>query len=388
MKLKKFLKIFYFVGLHVFAVIGLLFVGVFFAIRFKWTNVKGSVDEMSGVFQKESEQIKVLGVAGSGVDSINEIAKLSQARNEKIKLICELSELSYVAPNNVKKIMEQRKTELINDEVTKKMIFAIRTKLKNTEELDANIEKCVSGFEETPVSETEIGERVSYMSSVDIFEWVNLKEWEAVNQAITKDEVVIKKAADTAGIDPRLIVSNLMVEQLRTFFSARELYKQYFEPLKILSNSNKISLGVMAIKEETAINVEKHLKDKSSPYYLGEKYEHVLDYATNNVAAERYNRLTENSHYYSYLYAGLYLKQMMKQWKDAGFSIDQRPEIICTLYNVGFPQSKPNNEPKVGGSNIKINEVNYSFGRLGFEFYYSGEMTSQFPYLISFENQL
>ena len=194
--------------------------------------------------------------------------------------------------------------------------------------------------------------------------------------------MVLKRAAAMVDIDPRLVASNLMVEQLRLYFSIRELYKQYFEPLKILSNSNKISLGVMSIKEETAINTENHLKDKTSPYYLGEKYEHLLDYSTDDVAGERYNRLMDKTHYYSYLYAGIYLKQMMKQWNDAGFSIDGRPEIICTLYNVGFPQSKPNANPKMGGSSVKIGTETYSFGRLAFEFFYSGELMNQFPYLI------
>jgi len=71
---------------------------------------------------------------------------------------------------------------------------------------------------------------------------------------------------------------------------------------------------------------------------------------------------------------------MMEQWKKAGFNIDKRPEIICTLFNVGFPQSKPNGSPKVGGSKITIGETKYSFGRLGYEFFYSGELVEYFEY--------
>lgn len=368
--------------MHLFALAGFVFVGVFFAIRLKLTNVKGSVDQMSSVFQQEADQIKVLGVAVSGVDSINEITKLSATRNEKIKLICELSELGYVAPVNVKKIMEIRKTGVGGDRLTEKMIFAIKTKVGNTTDLDLNVKKCMTDFETVPISETEIGSRLEGLNSVDIFDWANYKEWSDAKIAISKDEMVLKRAASMVDLDPRLVASNLMVEQLRLYFSVRELYKQYFEPLKILSNSNKISLGVMSIKEETARMTEDHLKDKASPYYLGEKYEHLLDYQTSDISNERYNRLMDKTHYYSYLYAAVYLKQMMKQWSDAGFSIDQRPEIVCTLFNVGFPQSKPNATPKVGGSSIKIGEETYSFGRLAFEFFYSGELIGQFPYLI------
>lgn len=379
--MKNFFKIFYLVILHLFAIAGFVFVGVFFAIRFKWTNVSGSVDVMSNTFQEQADQVKTLGETNINMDSINEITKLSQTRSEKIKLMCELNELSYVTPINVKKIMEARKTGTGGDGLTKKMIFAVKTKMGNTSDLDISVKKCMESFDSSPISETEILSRMINVEGVDIFGWVNHKEWQDAKQAISKDEAVIKRAAAMVEMDPRLIVSDLMVEQLRLYFSIRELYKQYFEPLKILSNSNKISLGVMSIKEETAINVEKHLKDKSSPYYLGEKYEHLLDYESSDTSKIRYERLMDNTHYYSYLYAAIYLKQMMKQWSDAGFSIDDRPEIVCTLFNVGFPQSKPNATPKVGGSNIKIGTETYSFGRLGFEFFYSGELMGQFPYL-------
>jgi hypothetical protein len=172
-----------------------------------------------------------------------------------------------------------------------------------------------------------------------------------------------------------------MVEQLRLFYSQRELYKKYFEPLQILANSNKISLGVMAIKEETATAVEAHLKDPSSPYYLGPEFEHLLDYpADSDIATVRYQRLTSSNHYYNYLYGALYLKQMMTQWQKAGFDISHRPEIIGTLFNVGFPQSKPNANPQVGGSTVLIDQTNYTFGRLAYEFYYSGELDDIFPY--------
>ena len=380
--MKKFIKISYWTVIHLFAVVGFVFVGVFFAIRLKLTNVKGTVDGMSSSFQQEADQTKVLGVATSGIDSIDEITKLSETRSEKIKVICELNELSYVAPGNVKKIIEQRKAGVGGDVLTEKMVFAIKTKMGDTSTLDLNINKCVSDFEKKPISETEIDNRLQNTNSADIFNWINYKEWSDAKVAITKDELVLKKAAGMVDMDPRLIASNLMVEQLRLYFSVRELYKQYFEPLKVLSNSNKISLGVMAVKEETAKDVENHLKDKTSPYYLGEKYEHLLDYQSNDVAKIRYERLMDNTHYYSYLYAAIYLKQMMKQWSDSGFSIDDRPEIICTLYNVGFPQSKPNASPKIGGSTVKIGTETYSFGRLAFEFFYSGELSVQFPYLI------
>ena len=179
-----------------------------------------------------------------------------------------------------------------------------------------------------------------------------------------------------------MIVANMIVEQLRLFNSEREIFKKFFEPLKILCSANKISLGVMGIKEKTAIDIENHLKDPASVFYLGKEAENILDFSTSeNIVQERYNRLaSEKDHYYSYLYGGLYLKQIIKQWGKEGYDIKYRPEIIGTLFNVGFPQSKPNPDPKVGGSKIKIGEKEYSFGSLVYEFYYSGEILEEFPY--------
>jgi len=99
----------------------------------------------------------------------------------------------------------------------------------------------------------------------------------------------------------------------------------------------------MGTKRETAIQIEKNLKDSTSPYYLGSTYEHLLDFTTTNIEEERFIRMTDqHNHYGSYLYAGLYLHQIIKQWKNAGFPISNRVDILSTLYNIGFVGSKPN----------------------------------------------
>ena len=78
------------------------------------------------------------------------------------------------------------------------------------------------------------------------------------------------------------------------------------------------------------------------------------------------------------MYAAVFLKQVKVQWERAGYPIENRPEILATLFNVGFPQSKPKSNPKVGGSTIKIYEKPYTFGAIAFQFYYSGELFELF----------
>lgn len=380
-KLKKISRIVYFGVVYCFAIIGFMFTGVFFAIRWGLTDVSGKVDDLNDRFQYQAEENQV----SKMVDGINSNSDLLLDES-KIKTLCSLNELSYIAPKNVEKILTVKKQKE-SDKTIEGMIFAVETYQNNQNDYQKNVNDCINGFSNRDISEAEMENRVKNTSSQDIFPWVNGDKWQTIKESVTKDSEVIKMAAKKADIDPRLIVSDLIVEQLRVYYSARELYEKYFEPLKILSNMNKMSLGVMGIKEATAIEIENHLKDSRSPYYLGKDYEQILNYGNNQeIDKQRYNRLMDNSHYYSYLYAALYLKQMMNQWKNAGYDISNRPEIVGTLFNVGFPQSKPNANPKVGGSKVQIGEKQYTFGRLSYEFFYSGELIDQFPYLTNLKN--
>lgn len=211
-------------------------------------------------------------------------------------------------------------------------------------------------------------------------DWNKTYEWGIIKSALSKDVSVIQKAANDSGVPSRIIVSQLVVEQLRLFFSEREAFKKWFEPLKILGSQTQFSWGVMGMKEETAILVEEHLKDKTSPFYLGPEYENVLDFKTEDIKKERFTRMTDqHDHYYSYLYAGLFIKQIMTQWKNAGYDISGSPEIISTIYNLGFSKSIPNAEPKSGGAQIVIDGISHSFGSLGSAFYNSDELIKEFP---------
>ena len=203
----------------------------------------------------------------------------------------------------------------------------------------------------------------------------------SVDQATMWSTRVVDSVAQQTDVEGRLIVSCLVGEQIRLFNSDREAYKKWISPLKILSVESMFSFGVTGIKEHTAIQIEEHLKNPKSVYYLGEKYEHLLDFKTANPTQERISRLTDfHNHYYSYLYAAIFLKQVKMQWERAGFPIDHRPEILVTLFNVGYPQSVPKAHPKVGGSTIKIKDKAYTFGAVAYQFYYSGELYDLFPF--------
>lgn len=210
--------------------------------------------------------------------------------------------------------------------------------------------------------------------------WNKGEEWQTFETAVAKDTAVLKRVEGETGVPARLIVSMIAVEQLRLFFSEREVFKQVFAPLKILGSQTQFSWGVAGIKQETAIQIEEHLKNPASPYYLGKPFEHYLDFKTADIDQERFARITDSKdRYFAYLYAALYIKEFENGWKKSGTDISKRPEIIGTLYNIGFENSRPNPNPQVGGAEIEINGKIYSFGGLAGEFYWSNELTEFFP---------
>jgi hypothetical protein len=89
--------------------------------------------------------------------------------------------------------------------------------------------------------------------------WPLSPEWSIIEAAIRKDQPTITKAATDSGIPARLIIANLVAEQLRLFFTDREDYKKFLYPLKILGPQTQFSWGVMGMKEATAIQVENNL---------------------------------------------------------------------------------------------------------------------------------
>ena len=217
--------------------------------------------------------------------------------------------------------------------------------------------------------------------SPTVIPWMATTEWEMLKPSILKDSALLVEAGRLTGVEPRLIVACLVGEQIRLFNSNREIVKKYLGPVKMLSVQSQFSYGVNGIKEHTARLVEEHLKDPSSEFYMGKHYENLLDFTTDNHEMERYNRLVDyRNHLYSYIYTGCILHQTMLQWRRAGFDISNRPDILCTLFNVGFSQSHPHGAPRCGGSHIRVDGRLYTFGAIGFDFYYSGDMSDAFPY--------
>lgn len=214
-----------------------------------------------------------------------------------------------------------------------------------------------------------------------VCDWNQTPEWEVVKGGLQKDARIIARVSQETGVSGRMIAAVVLPEQTRFFTSNREVFKRYFEPLKILGSLSQFSLGVSGIKEETAQKIEQYANDPSSPFYPGDGMGELIKYPEGaNPSAELFNRLTDaKDHYYSLLYTALYIKEIQEQWKRAGFDISKNPEAVATLFNVGFQASHPNASPRAAGAVIETGGHTYTYGELGALFYNSNELTDIFP---------
>ncbi|MCU0679771.1 MAG: hypothetical protein MUF50_00490 [Planctomycetes bacterium] len=383
--------------------------GAFFAVRFNLTNTKGEIDKNNNFYQNYYNEMERQAGGLSQVDpekleskktwSEEELEKMKlteiseQLKNlsgvsqqlqewQKIKQIelCQIDALGSVYPVNAVNILNVFSNNY-QHRLIEEMLFTADLRLKNNPEFQNKLTACTDKDNNpdkedwlNKYKEEDLFNRYKNKKGSNLFSWSNDENWEVITKAVLKDKEVLELVAARVGIKPRLIVSVLIVEQLRLYHTQRELFEKFFKPLNILADANKMAWGVMAIKEKTALEIEKGLKDSNSSFYLGKENEKVLDFNTNDVSKERYDRLTSREHYYSYLYGALFLKQIINQWQLAGYDIGKRPEILATIFNLGPSKSKPKAEPLVGGSTISIGEENYTFGGLAHEFYYSGLM--------------
>jgi len=217
---------------------------------------------------------------------------------------------------------------------------------------------------------------------VTVCSWDATSEWDVVKSGLIKDSALIARVSKETGVEARMIVSVVVPEQLRFFTSNREVFKRWFEPMKILGTLTKFSLGVSGIKLETAIDVEKYAQDPSSVFYPGNDMRELIAYDQTIVDTQKelYDRLTnENDHYYSYLYTALFIREIKAQWSLAGYDVSKNPGVIVTLFNIGFEHSFPNANPLTGGAEITVGGTSYSYGELGSYFYFSNELRDVFP---------
>ena len=356
-KLTKGQKV-YQVVMHLFALTGLAISGAWLLYQLGISNNSGSVD-------KNNRYLAAYGLPAETRDSM---ALFLRAMDN----YADLAVLARMYPKNAQLIHEAG-YHCDGPDVQQRMMYAAGMYLR--EDSAGRYESAVK--EIAGVLEKYRFER----SACNVIPWMNDTNWELLKGAIVRDSAAIRRAAALTGVDARLIVGCTMGEQIRLFHTdkKREYLKHHLGPIALTVQS-QFSLGINGIKDFTAMKVEANLKDTASLFYMGPAYEHLLDFRTENPTEERLARLlNERDHLYSYIYTACILKQTMWQWKRSGFDISDRPDVLFTLFNLGFAASKPHADPKCGGSSITVNGRVYTFGVIGNDFFYSGELAKEFP---------
>lgn len=343
----------------IFAGIGMVFSGVFVAMQFGWLNVRGTNAERNQSL-RQSLVASAINTAG---------AEGSQASMNQAVTLCKIHSLANQAPETARNIYTVYQTKR-DSELVQQMLIVAQRRFLNTD-LPGQFASCANAIipNTSPLAQSA-------------FAWAESDEWTVIRSAFIRDQDIIRKAAADAGISPRLLLGGILGEQFRFFTNSRDTFKSYFEPLKILATLSKFSYGIAGLKPDTAKRIEENLKNPNSVFYLGKEMESVITYPEGaDEETTRFNRITDTKDtYYPYLYAGLFMRQVIEQWNRSGYDISNRPEVLSTLYNLGFNRSIPKADPSAGGAPITVNGVEYNFGQLGYEFYYSGELSQEFPY--------
>lgn len=360
---RKILKRIYYISIHVLAVFALFLIAVAVAVKFRWTNQSGSTDVNNRYFNGLSDKYGKAQTLGK--------KQIDLKRSELLQKIGLLARYSPVDAVKIYKAYQLSGDELI----ALRMFDAAALMLKKNKTFSEELSELMKRRKYDPRS---------------VFEWTNYKVWESFCGALRRDKKAIDSVARITGVESRLIVMCLVGEQVRMFNSGRERFKQYVYPLTRVMLPNNRGYGVTSILEHTALRIERNLIDKNSPFYPGDYFYRTLnvkdsfpEVVVDTIKAHRHKTIQRlikgGDHFYSYLYTAFLLRQYQAHWTKEGFDLSYRPEILGTLFNIGFHKSNPKKDPEAGGSSFTVGNKTYTFGGLCFEFYYSGELMEEFP---------
>jgi hypothetical protein len=360
-KKHKILKITYYVALHLLSAFAIVLIFTAVAVKFKWTNTRGNVDVNNRYFSKLASQY--------GKDLK---AKQQNFDNEENLLLQKIGLLAKYKPVDALKISNayQQSKDLF---IAQRMFDATALLLKDNRTFNK-----------------ELKNLKAKKDNKSLFEFSNYAVWKTFCDAVRKDKAAIDSASRITGVESRMIVMCLVGEQVRMFNASRERFKQYVYPFNNIILPRNRGYGVTSILEHTALRIERQLIDKNNKFYPGDYFYKCLNttdaapsLVVDSIKAHQHKTIQRlikgGDHFYSYLYTGFLIRQYQAHWQLEGFDLSYRPEIVGTLFNLGFEKSKPKKDPEVGGSSFKVGDNEYTFGGLCYEFYYSGEMMKDFP---------
>jgi len=150
---------------------------------------------------------------------------------------------------------------------------------------------------------------------------------------IVERKSMVLSASKLFDVNPKYLAAIIYTERTNNYDWTDEAFDEVIA--RVGQNS---SIGFSQVKIKTAYFIEKQLSDSTSKFYCGKKYERILEVSISPF--KLIEKLKSDS--LNILYAAGYLRLIQTFWSESGYSIDDKPEIIGSLYQLGLFHSDGN----------------------------------------------
>ncbi len=191
------------------------------------------------------------------------------------------------------------------------------------------------------------------------------EEPEKVLRLLIENKEIIKSTGILFNVPSRLIASIIYTERtLNVNWMENQL------DLLLAKSGYSSSIGLGQVKIHTAEWIEKKIHDEKSKYFLGVKHKTYISRSKNRD--EIIERLEEIKWNVKYITA--YIAMFCHRWKNEGYDISKKPEIVGTLYSLGPYKVLDGSERKP-----HKNPQSNNFGEETAKFFYSTIIRDIFP---------
>lgn len=158
-----------------------------------------------------------------------------------------------------------------------------------------------------------------------------------------EQSVNIEYASKTFDVDPVKLKAITYVERTNNYNWQDEYFDDY-----LAKKGQNSSIGFCQVKMKSAYWIECQLADSTSEFYPGNKYKNILP--VSQSPQEIIDKLKDDGT--NLLYAAAYMRIIQSYWESKGYPIDDRVEIIATIFSYGIfsretgEPLKPHNDPK------------------------------------------
>ena len=170
---------------------------------------------------------------------------------------------------------------------------------------------------------------------------------------ITEHKTLIESTAKYFEVNPKYLRAIIYVERTLNYN-----WEDDALDIPLAEGGFNSSIGFCQVKMKTAYWVEVQLNDSKSSYFPGKKYSRLLK--VSKSPEEIIKKLQSDS--LNIFYAAAYLRIMQSRWSKANCSIDDKPEILGTLYSTGLfhidgIERKPRKNPETNSFGKEVAEA-------------------------------